>query len=126
VSSRVTRALETTKLNDNGLVRDQQVEREVELLKHLTMHYVILTESLKSQQHSQREVIRKLFNYYLEQTEDKSRWGLFPRMYTEQLEEFRDDKTQRIRTVADLVAGMGESQALETYRTIFNVSWSVY
>jgi dGTP triphosphohydrolase len=126
VSSRVTRALETTKLNDNGLVRDQQVEREVELLKHLTMHYVILTESLKSQQHSQREVIRKLFNYYLEQTEDKTRWGLFPRMYTEQLEEVGEDDTQRIRTVADLVAGMGESQALETYRSIFNVSWSLY
>lgn len=126
VSSRLTRALETTKLDDNGLVRDKQVEREVELLKHLTMHYVILTESLKAQQHSQREVVRRLFNYYLDQSNDKTRWNLFPPLYREQLEELGKEDNQRVRTVADLVAGMGESQAAEAYRSIFNVSWSLY
>jgi dGTP triphosphohydrolase len=126
VSSRITRALKTTTLSENGLVKDGQVDREVELLKQLTMHYVILSPELTAQQYAHRNAVRRLFDHYLEQSEQESRWELFPSMYQEQLEEFGDDKTQRVRTVADLVAGMGESQALETYRTIFNVSWSVY
>ena len=126
VSSRITRALTTTTLAEEGLVRDAQVEREVELLKQLTMHYVILTPGLKAQQHGHREVIRGLFQHYLEQSENKTRWDLFPPMYREQLEELGKERNQRVRTVADLVAGMGESQAHETYRSIFNVSWSSY
>jgi dGTPase len=127
VSYRLTRAIETTKLeNGKGLVRDAKVDREVELLKHLTMHYVVLTPFLKAQQHSHREVVRGLFNYYLELSNDKTRWSLFPPMHQEQLQEFGDDANHRVRTVADLVAGMGESQAIEAYRSIFNVSWSLY
>jgi dGTPase len=126
VSYRITRALKTTTLNDNGIVKDEQVDREVELLKQLTMHYVILSPALTAQQYAHRDAVRGLFKHYLEQADNNTRWGLFPSMYQEQLEEFGADRTQRVRTVADLVAGMGESQALETYRSIFNVSWSLY
>lgn len=126
VSSRIKRAVDSTTLTETGLMRDEQVDREVELLKQFTMDYVILTPSLKAQQHSHREVIRGLFNYYHEQSEDKTRWSLFPTMYREQLNEFGENKAQRVRIVADLIAGMGESQAIEAYRSISNVSWSLY
>ena len=90
------------------------------------MHYVILTPALAAQQHGQKDVIRGLFSYYCEQSSHPDRWPLFPPMYREQLEEFVGDDAQRIRTVADLIAGMGESQAVDTYRSISNISWSLY
>ncbi len=125
VSSRIQRALETTTLENKGLVRNEEVEKEVELLKHLTMHYVILTPSLKAQQHGHREIIRNLFLYYLDLANDKSKWPLFPPMYRELLED-PDRNYSEIRIVADLIAGMGEQQAIDAYRSVTNVSWSMY
>ncbi len=126
VGQRIQRALNSTKLGAQGLARDPLVEQEVTLLKELTVDYVITDKSTEALQLGQRAIIRTLFQHYREQAAHKNRWSLFPPVFRELLEDAGGDEAQQTRVVADLISGMGEAQAIDAYRSVSNVSWSLY
>jgi dGTPase len=102
---------------------DDHLLLEVAMLKELTWVYIIEAPSLISQQYGQRQVIKKLFEIYMDAASCQKHRNLFPPYYRQALEdaEQRDDKTTR-RTVIDLIAGMTEEQALAVHNRLLGVS----
>lgn len=107
-------ALDTKK---RSVAINAQYEKEVAILKELTWTYVIEAPALALQREGQRRIIKTLFETYYEASEMESRWSIFPQYYRDQLEK-SSTANARKRIVADLIAGMTESQAIEEYRQV--------
>ena len=105
---------------------DDNKQREVEILKELTWHYVIRDSSLAAQQEGQRKVINGLFEIFLDACGDRRRWHLFPASSREYLAECgadsKDRNAERVRAVLDLIAGMSEQQAVAMYHRMHGIS----
>jgi dGTPase len=99
-------------------------EKMVKMLKLLTWHYVILNPSLATQQHGQRMIIRTLFSTFY----DAAKGGkddIFPHAFRDAVREAKeeDPKLRLVtRTVADLISGMTERQAVEMYQRLTGIS----
>lgn len=105
---------------------EEPAKMEITMWKELTWHYVINNPSLATQQHGQRRVIRDLFKIFLEAASSERDWTIFPAGYRDQLERAEKDSSsaerERVRTVADLIAGMTEQQAFALYQRLTGVS----
>jgi len=102
-------------------------ERQMEMLKQITWHYVITNPALATQQHGQREVIRALFRIYRAAASDgKSGQALFPIAFRDRLERtklaYKNNETALTRLVVDLIASMTEYQALRVFQKLTGVS----
>jgi len=102
-------------------VADAGFKREIALLKQLTWCYVIEAPSLALQQHAQKEIIRYLFEVFIQEAH-KSPCHLLPTYYQERLKEIPARKPAQefgiTRMVADLIAGMTEAQAVGIYQRL--------
>ena len=101
-------------------------EVELFVFKQLTWHYVINSTALAAQQYGQRRIIRQLFEIFSDASESKQ-LDIFPVSYRERMEALLRDgqygiKQERIRIVADLLAGMTEQQAVDVYQRLTGVS----
>ena len=99
---------------------DADKKREVAILKELTWCYVIENPSLALQQYAQKEVIRFLYEVFMQESA-RSPSKLLPPYYRERLSQFPKDAEagRRVkRVVADLVAGMTELQAVAVYQRL--------
>ncbi|MGD0520215.1 MAG: dGTP triphosphohydrolase [Terracidiphilus sp.] len=92
-------------------------QRQITLLKQLTRYYVIDSPGLAAQQHANRQIIRYLFNAFLQETK-KSPSRLLPPYYRERLQKVGGTPSAVRRVVVDLIAGMTEAQALMTYQRL--------
>ncbi len=106
---------------------EDPAEIELFVLKQLTWHYVINNTALASQQYGQRRIISQLFEIFNDAAESRQ-LDIFPVSYRERLTQLirddqYDDKEQRIRIVADLLAGMTEQQAVAMYQRLTGVSF---
>ncbi len=97
---------------EKSVVIDQDIRLQVTLLKEVTHHYVIGHPRLVSVREGQREILRTLFKIFLEVLDGKRNPALLPQATVDRLE--RGDKPHRM--VADLLAGMTERQAIQTFR----------
>ncbi len=96
---------------------DDAFRIQIALLKQLTWYYVIESPGLAAQQHAHRQVIRYLFNTFLQETR-KSPSRLLPSYYRERLKRAEGSANAVRRMVVDLIAGMTEAQALLTYQRL--------
>lgn len=96
---------------------DDDLRKEVILLKELTWHYVILNPSLMKLQYGQRHTIRRLFTIF-NVAAKKSNLGIFPHAYRDLLQDAGDDQHLRTRLVCDYISGMTEHQAIGTYQKL--------
>jgi dGTPase len=101
----------------NTVFADKNHRVQIALLKQLTWFYVIESPGLAAQQHAHRQVIRYLFNAFLQETR-RSPSRLLPPYYRERLKKVQDTPSEVRRVVVDLIAGMTESQALLTYQRL--------
>jgi dGTPase len=94
---------------------------QIALLKQLTRYYVIDSPGLAAQQHANRQIIRYLFNAFLQETKE-SPSRLLPPYYRERLKKVRNIPSAVRRVVVDLIAGMTEVQALLMYQRLNGIA----
>jgi dGTPase len=96
---------------------DEDLRKQIALLKQLTWYYVIDAAGLGVQQHAHRQVINYLFGVFHEETK-KSPSRLLPPYYRERLEKAGESASAVRRVIADLIAGMTETQCLLMYQRL--------
>ena len=104
---------------------EEWVEIELFVFKQLTWYYVINNSALASQQFGQRRIIGQLFEIFSGAAEEKM-LDIFPASYRDRMQEMirdgrYDSKEERVRVVADLIAGMTEHQAVSMYQRLTGV-----
>lgn len=102
---------------------DNDIRKEVAILKELTWTYVIEAPALSAQREGQKQVIRRLFNVYADAAASRRKWGIFPPYYKDRLRK-SSSQSARTRIVVDLITGMTEKQAVETYRQFTGIRHS--
>lgn len=118
----ITRFVEATTLTNKGLVVDEDIRIQVNLLKELTWQYVIEDPGLATQQHGQKKVIETLFDIFQDEAlKTGSAFKLFPQRYREELNQ-TEEKEERIRVVVDFIASMTEQQAVKMYHRLTGIS----
>jgi dGTPase len=102
----------------------ENIQQEIKLLKALTWEYVIESPMLATQQMGHRKVISSLFDAYLDAS--KNHRSVLPPRFRDYLEgdmadriygSLNDDQ-RRVRTVADIIANMTDTEALRMYRRL--------
>ena len=96
--------------------------KELFVFKQLTWHYVINNTALASQQFGQRRIISQLFEILYDAAE-KRQLDVFPPSSRERIEDLAASgqngaKEERVRVVADLLAGLTEHQAISLYQRL--------
>ena len=108
---------------DNGA--HTTVKELLEVMQELTMHYVIENPSLMAQQRGQRKVVRTLYKILLDEADKPKGRSALPEEYQDYAagnhpgvhpDSSRPDRCARV--VADFIARMTESQALEMYQRL--------
>jgi dGTPase len=111
-SSLIHEAVTGVSLSETGLLRPEESQRTVAVLKQLTWNFVIEDPALASEQYGKRTVIRRLFEVLGNAATDPKAWKMFPVALQEQLQ---DRSVSTARTTADYIASMGEQRAVELY-----------
>lgn len=99
---------------------------QIDVLKQLVWHYVILNPSLTTQQFGHRAVIRALFKFLLDAAGKNI--DLLPASAQDevirinQLESARGRRIARIRLTADTIASMSEQSVLQLFKRISGIS----
>jgi dGTPase len=104
-------ALSSGKKGASALSIDEVKRTEVELLKGLTWYYVINSQALVSQRFGHRRLIQSLFAILRDAARVEDDQFVFPPYYREKLQQATNE-SERLRTVADYVASLSESQAI--------------
>ena len=127
----IGRYVKAIKLQDPGdtIGRRVHIEEWAEIdlfvFKQLTWYYVINNSALASQQFGQRRIISQLFEIF-NNAAGSNQLDIFPASYRERMEELirngrYDVKEERVRVVADLLAGMTERQAIAMHQRLTGV-----
>jgi dGTPase len=107
---------------------DTRIRENIEILKQLTWHYVILNPALATQQAGQRRIIKELFAVYTAAANSgQSSWErkLVPAGFAEELQRIdtlldgREGACRRL--AADIIVGMTEQQAIETHHRLTGI-----
>lgn len=103
--------------------RDAQIE--IDLLKQLTWHYVILNPALAAQQYGQRKIVNDLFGTFLEAAHAAPAnpvRRVLPNAFEGAIAGIEAQraptKREKIRIASDAVAGLTEQQALDMHRRL--------
>lgn len=113
--------IDSFRLNSTGrgkslVTIDPDARRVVELLKQFIWQYVIENPDLAVPQNGQRAAVRAVFTELLKASADK-RYFLFPAGFQEIIAR-AESKSERVRTVADCVAGMTEKELMHFHRSL--------
>jgi len=101
-----------------SLNKDDDLLKEIKILKRLTFYYVIENSNLRAQQYGQREIIKRIFEEFEKQSKSKADYhNIIPHPFRGRLKDIDSDE-ERIRTVVDLICSMTEQQTLDVYGRI--------
>ncbi|ACV10980.1 deoxyguanosinetriphosphate triphosphohydrolase [Halorhabdus utahensis DSM 12940] len=112
---------------NGGLYITESLKHEIKLLKFLTEYYVFQDPTLVAQQRGQRKIIEELFTTLYKASEKGAEYNeIIPEPFCSMLnqdvyEADLDDSTSketRARIVADLIASLSESQAVDLYQRV--------
>lgn len=104
------------KQSDNKLVEiERDAKNQIDMLKQLTWHYVILNADLSVVQHGQRNIVRTVFNTFYNVTAKQPEIKLLPPFYEELLKIHPEEK---IRLVADCVSSMTEAEVCSVFNKL--------
>jgi dGTPase len=95
---------------------DSYARCEVEVLKQFIWEYVIENPDLAVPQNGQRAAVRGVFTELLTASKDK-KYFLFPSGFHNTISKAKT-KRERVRTVADCVAGMTEKELMHFHRSL--------
>jgi len=98
-----------------------EARMEVAMLKGLTWQYVIESRALISQRYGHKRLIASLFETFCDAATSPTDRRIFPEFYRELLGSSPDDALT-VRTVADLIASMTESQAVAMHHRLTGTS----
>ena len=84
---------------------------KVEVLKHLTYEFQILSPRLKVAEHRGIQIVKEIF----EELVKKDGWRLLPDDYQFLYNWFKDNEPEQRRTICDFIAGMTDKYCLEFY-----------
>ena len=115
-------SLDTDDAGNPTLTIDQEARKEVAMLKGLTWQYVIESPALITQRYGHKRLIRSLFDTLCDAGTAKQDRRVFPEFYRELLGESPDDATI-LRTVADLIASMTESQVVALHHRLTGIAF---
>jgi len=101
------------------------LKREVSLLKHMTVYYVIQDSSLAAQQRGQRKVISDLFDIIYgtalpESNDDSENIQLVPNRFSGKAHELAESGSRqaRVRFAADVICSLTEKQATQLHKRL--------
>lgn len=107
------------------LVIDDELQREVRLLKSLTVYYVISDPALRAQQRGQREIIGELFDIIYDAIDPQHEEDLqiVPSPFKERASRL-DNPSNRIisRIASDAITSMSEKQAVKFYKRLIGTA----
>ncbi len=93
---------------------EENIKREVKMLKQLNWHYVIESSALKTQQFGYRSIIRRLFEIYADP--DPSTISLIPPWIVAELEENPGKDPNRM--AADIISSLTDYQAIRLFERL--------
>jgi dGTPase len=91
---------------------------EIEMAKQLTWRYVITSPALAAQHCGQRRIVRELFDTLADAvSRERKAWRILPARHREQMERLGESASEadRLRLVADVIAGMTDTEAQQVY-----------
>lgn len=104
---------------------NEELKKEIKMLKLLTKMYVIDKTTLASQQHGQREVVRHLFEYLTDEirtNDDDPKLipsNVIPTPFRGHLSRLaKSNDIERQRTVVDIIVSMTERQTVNLYERL--------
>lgn len=100
-----------------SVVIDPDIRKQVDVLKKLTRYYVIEHPRIVGVREGQREILKRLFDIYLDAVDGRRKQALLPQETRARLNS--GDKGPRL--VADLLAGMTERQVIQTYQRLTGI-----
>jgi len=110
-----------TVAGEGALEEEPHYRREIDLLKSLAWTYVIESPALAAQQHGQKVMIRKLFEYYLDVVRKNDHalpsWARSYR-HSDQWSAHSTSAHAEARLACDVVASLSERQAAAVYSRI--------
>lgn len=101
-----------------------QLRYEIEFLQRLVWHYVIKNPRLATQQHGQREIIRRLFEIYLDGVRRRDLNLLPPRFHADLALLHKSGSKKRIphpaevRLAVDIISSLTDAQAVVMYKRL--------
>lgn len=102
---------------ERSVAIDPYIQLQVKLLKELTRYYVIDHPRISSIREGQKEMLRKLFEIYMDALEGSRKRTLLPQATRDRPDS--DDCAPRL--VADLLAGMTERQVIQNYQRLTGI-----
>jgi len=125
-STRIGEALQ----NESLLAREDEHQMQIIMLKELTWQFVINSSALASQQCGQQKAISTLFRIFMDTvtTNNPARWARLPARNREDMEKLYEHygmgipESERIRVVADAIAGMTDQQAMLMYHRLMGIT----
>jgi dGTPase len=115
---------------DSLLKREAEHLMQITMLKELTWHYVIKSSALAGQQFGQQKAIETLFSIFREavREDDHRYWARLPERNREDMASLYNKfgkaipDGERIRVVADAIAGMTDQQAVLMYQRFMGIA----
>ena len=106
------------KSEDRSVEIASDIRLQAKLLKEVTHYYVISHPRLVSVREGQREILRKLFEIYVEVLDEKRNQALLPQATLDRLSS--GDGSPRL--AADLLASMTERQVIQSYQRFTGIT----
>jgi len=107
------------------LSRPLKTEVELQFLQQVVRQYVIFNPRLTTQQHGQRQIIKKLFNFYLDAIKNKKVDSIPLRflstVFSDRLKNLDNHDCEKVRIAVDIVASFSELEAVTMYRRLIGV-----
>ena len=102
---------------DSSITIDPDIRLQVTLLQEVTYYYVIGHPRIASIREGQREMLAKLFDFYIDVINGTRNQALLPEPTRDRLQS--GDNASRL--AADLLAGMTERQVTQTYQRLTGI-----
>lgn len=106
--------------NNKAVAFNADWEAEVRVLKQITRDYIIGSPTLAAQQHGQQRIITDLFNALWKGYDAELGYPPFLPIRLRYLAEVKG--TTKVRTVADCIASLSESEAVGLHARLFGAS----
>jgi len=119
VPSKINMYVTGLRLEKGRILEDDDMRREIDLLKSLTWTYVIEAPALAAQQEGQRRVIETLFSYFTDCAAKNQHalpaWARSYLMDDDMLRQHETMEKAQLRLACDVVASLSERQALALF-----------
>jgi len=107
------------------LDRPLSTELELQFLQEIVKQYVIFNPRLTTQHHGQRQIILKLFEFYLEAIRTKT-IELIPLRFlrngfSHKLNHLQQNEPEQVRIAVDIVASFTELESVTMYRRLLGI-----